>query len=127
MTTIPSPRLSFATALRWIARLLSLFSVGFLALHTLSEGFNPSHLAARDLLLFVCFPFGVILGTLLGWRRETLGGALTLLALAAFYGVHYAGSGHFPRGPFFALFASPGLLFLLAGLTATRKAASANP
>ena len=37
------------------------------------------------------------------------------------YGIHWLDSGRFPGGIFFALFASPGLLFLLAGLATGRK------
>jgi hypothetical protein len=53
---------------------------------------------------------------LLGWRWETLGGAVTVLSLLAFYKVMYAASGRFPEGIWFALFALPGLLFLYCGL-----------
>jgi hypothetical protein len=112
---------------RWTARLLSLLSIGVLLLFFIGEGFNPLHLAPRELLLSVFFPIGVLLGMGLAWRWEALGGALTLFSFAAFYGVHWLGSGHVPRGVFLALFASPGLLFLLAALAGRRKAPSGNP
>jgi hypothetical protein len=112
---------------RWAARLLSLLSIGVLLLFIIGEGFNPLHLAPRELLLSVFFPIGVVLGMGLAWRWEALGGALTMLSFVAFYGVHWLGVGHFPSGVFFALFASPGLLFLLAGFAARRKAPSENP
>jgi hypothetical protein len=107
--------------------MLSLLNIGLLLLFFIGEGFNPLHLASRELLLSACFPLGVVLGMILAWRWETLGGALTVIALAAFYGLHYSGSGQFPDGLFFVLLASPGLLFLLAAVTARRKAPSDNP
>ena len=126
MNTIPSPHLSSVTACRWAARMLSLVSIGLLLLFFIGEGFNPLHLASRDLLLSACFPLGVVLGMILAWRWETLGGTVTITALATFYGLHSFGSGRFPSGVFFALFASPGLFFLLAALTGRRKAAGEN-
>jgi len=127
MNTIAIPHLFLTTAGRWTARMLSLLSIGLLLLFFIGEGFNPFHLAARELLLSACFPLDVVLGMILAWRWETLGGALTVIALAAFYGLHYSGSGQFPDGPFFVLLASPGLLFLLAAVTARRKVPSDNP
>lgn len=112
--------------LRWTARLLSLAGIGVLLLVMIRQGFNPLHLDPRELLLSVFFPIGVLLGMALAWRWEALGGALTVLSLAAFYGVHWLGSGRFPSGMFFALFASPGLIFLLAALAGRRKASGKN-
>ena len=121
--TIPQ---SVRLVVRWTARLLSLLSIGVLLLFMIGEGFNPLHLAPREFLLCVFFPIGVLLGMGLAWRWEALGGALTILSVAAFYGIHWLGSGRFPSGVFFALFASPGLFFLLAAFTGRRKAAGKN-
>jgi hypothetical protein len=60
------------------------------------------------------------LGLLLGWKWELAGGLLTVCGVAAFYLLDYLFSGTFPRGPFFLLLASPGLLFLYCGLQARR-------
>ncbi len=113
--------------LHWTARFLSLVVGGFLLLFMVGEGFNPARLTPRELVLSGFFPFGLLLGLALAWRWERLGGALAVLSIAAFYGVHWLGSGRFPNGVFFALTASPGFLFLLAGLTMNRKAPTANP
>jgi hypothetical protein len=126
MSTTSLSHLSISTACRWAARLLSLLSIGVLLLFIIGEGFNPLHLAPRELLLSLFFPIGVLLGMGLAWRWEALGGTLTIGSLLAFYAVHWLGSGQFPGGVFFALFASPGLLFLLAALTARPKAAGEN-
>ncbi len=113
--------------IRWTARILSLLSIAVLLLFMFGEGFNPFHLNSREVLLAVFFPLGVMLGMGLAWRWEAFGGGLTVLSFAAFYGIHWLGSGRFPGGIFFALFASPGLLFLLAGLATGRKARPVNP
>ena len=63
----------------------------------------------------------VWLGLVLGWKWELFGGLLTICGVAAFYLLDYAFSGTFPRGPFFLLFASPGLLFLYCGLQTRKK------
>jgi hypothetical protein len=52
---------------------------------------------------------------LLGWKWELLGGSLTVIGLIAFYLLDFLFSGTFPRGPYFLLLASPGILFLYAG------------
>ena len=121
--TIPR---SIRLVVRWTARLLSLLSIGFMLMFIVGEGFNPFHLAPRELLLCLFFPIGVLLGLGLGWRWEALGGALTILCFAGFYGVHWLGSGRLPSGHWFAVLASPGLFFLLAALAGRRKAAGEN-
>ncbi|MCD4708369.1 MAG: hypothetical protein K8S62_11615 [Candidatus Sabulitectum sp.] len=82
----------------------------------LSEGFQPMlHLTLRETLMMISF-FAVWLGLILGWKRELTGGLLTVCGFAAFYLLDYLFSGSFPRGPFFLLLASPGLLYLYCGI-----------
>lgn len=102
--------------LRWVARLGSLLSVAFLLLIFFGEEMNVSQLARSEILGLLFFPVGVTVGLLLGWRWETLGGAVTVLSLLAFYKVMYAANGRFPEGIWFGLFALPGLFFLYCGL-----------
>jgi len=76
------------TAIRWIARVWSIASVGFVLLmfvgSGLAEGFNPAQFAFRDWVgLF--FPLGVCLGMIVAWRREGLGGGITVGSLLALY------------------------------------------
>ena len=66
------------------------------------------------------FPTGIIVGLLVAFRKELLGGAVTILSLMGFYVWHLAVSGRLAAGPWFALIAAPGLLFLLVGLTEYR-------
>ncbi|MFQ6058917.1 MAG: hypothetical protein ACE5MB_08595, partial [Anaerolineae bacterium] len=108
------------TAIRWSARLWSIASVGFVLLmfvgSALAEGFNPAQFAFRDLVGLFFFPFGVCLGMILAWRWEGLGGGMTVGSLLAFYAALRVMDGRFPQGPWFALVAAPGVLFLMCWL-----------
>jgi len=108
-----------ADILRWTAKVWSLAALGLLLVifvgelisPTTAEGFTQSELVG---LLF--FPIGTCLGMVLAWRRELLGGAVTLASMVAFYIWMYLDRAFFPRGPYFLLIAAPGVLFSLAGL-----------
>ena len=105
--------------IRWIARIGTAIAVGLILLIFIGEGFCDGfgpllNLTLRESLMMVAF-FAVWLGLLLGWKWELLGGSLTVIGLIAFYLLDFLFSGTFPRGPYFLLFASPGILFLYAG------------
>jgi hypothetical protein len=57
----------------------------------------------------------MLLGMVVGWAREGLGGLLVLLGLAAFNAVELAVNGQPARGAF-PFFAVPGVLFVLSAL-----------
>ena len=103
---------------RWIARALSLASIGLLVAFATSGGEWPT---ALEWVLIACFPVGTVAGMALAWRSEVAGGVLTLASLAAFYGIATSAGGHAPGGPWFVAFASPGLALLGCGI-ATRYA-----
>ena len=63
---------------------------------------------------FAFFPVGILVGMALAWRYELVGGLVTVGSLAAFYIWHLAVSGDLATGPYFLIFAFPGILFLLA-------------
>lgn len=100
----------------WSARVTSLLLFGLVIVVVVGQGGPPNiwrqptrvqmELAALGLML---------LGLVLGWVREGLGGLLVLLGLAAFNGVELAVNGRPARGAF-PLFAVPGALFLLSAL-----------
>jgi hypothetical protein len=79
----------------------------------IEEGFNPAQFALRDLVGLLFFPFGVGVGMIVAWRWEGLGGVITIGSLLAFYAALRIMDGRFPRGPWFALVAAPGVLFLV--------------
>jgi hypothetical protein len=108
------------TIIRWTARVWSIASLGFVLLmfvgSALAEGFNPAQFALRDVVGLLFFPFGVCLGMILAWRWEGPGGAITVGSLLAFYAALRVMGGRFPRGPWFALVAAPGVFFLVCWL-----------
>jgi hypothetical protein len=113
--------------IRWMARTWSIASVGFILLmfigSGLAEGFNPAQFTLRDWVGLFFFPFGVCLGMIVAWRWEGLGGGITVGSLPAFYATMRVTSGQFPRGPWFALVAAPGALFLVCWLLSARSLA----
>jgi hypothetical protein len=106
--------------LRWIARVWSILSIGMLVLFVFGEGFEAKPSSA-ELVGLMFFPLGVIMGMILGWWREMLGGLVAVGSLAAFYLWNFLQSGCLPLGPWFLLVVMPGFLFLISALF-TRKA-----
>lgn len=116
-----------ATVLRWTARILSLAVIGLLLAFMIGEGFRFWRFTPKELTLSLFFTFAVIIGILLGWRWELLGGLVTIGGLVGFYGVHFLQVGFFPRGHAFLLFALPGFLFVLASVVQRFGGASTAP
>ena len=104
-----------ALAVRWIAKVCSIVSVGLILSIVVGETLYPhaaSPTVLRDILGLFFLPFGVCLGMVLAWRWEGLGGWITVGSLVAFYVLLRIADGRFPRRLFFALLAAPGALFL---------------
>jgi uncharacterized membrane protein len=100
-----------------MARIWSIASVAFVVLMVAGELLYPHASppsAFRDLVGLFLFTFGTCVGMVLAWRWEGVGGGVTLGSILAFYALLRAIDGRFPRGPYFALVAAPGVLFLLA-------------
>jgi hypothetical protein len=107
------------------ARTLSVFVVGLAAAFAIGEGvpkFSASisvHAMSLSLLILLA-------GLIIGWRKETIGGATSLVGFAAFCAADYLASGMLPRfnGLVLTLFLLPPALYLLAGfLTPSRRGA----
>jgi hypothetical protein len=101
------------TVIRWLARIWSIASIGFVLAFVLGEGLNPVQLTLREGVLLLFFPVGLGLGLILAWLWADLGGSLAVGCFIAFYLLHFVWYGNFPHGPYFALVAAPGFLFLL--------------
>lgn len=117
-------------AVRLIARILSVLSIGMILLIFMGEVVFPHSEAVfgvREIIALSFFPFGVIAGLILAWRRELLGGLVSIGSMAAFYLTLYLFDGRFPRGPFFLLLASPGILFMLASAAEMIQSHSEKP
>ena len=104
----------------WLARGLAVVSIGLILAFLVGEGFHPSQVRAREWLGLIFFPVGICVGMIVAWRRELVGGLITVGSLAVFYVIHLATAGTFPRGWAFVVFAAPGFLFVLAGWLAGR-------
>jgi len=110
---------------RWIARIYASVMAALILLifvgEALADGFEPIlHLTVRETKMMIAF-FAVWLGLLLGWKWDLFGGLLTICGVAAFYLLDYVFSGTLPRGPFFLILTSPGLLFIYYGWQKRKK------
>lgn len=100
------------TITRWTARIWSVPSIVALLLPYFMEGLYWLQAdSAREVVGHLCF-LAILVGLILAWFREGLGGALTVAGFTIFYMTWWA-TGGFPNGPFLALIAAPGFLFLL--------------
>jgi len=98
-------------SLRWLARGTSTVSIALLLLFLTSDGWN--RVTAREWIGLVFFPFGVILGMLISWKRELAGSLISLASLAGFYLVYgVVLTGRLPGGWGFLAFTAPAFLFL---------------
>lgn len=106
--------LDLMMVLRWTARAMSAISIGVITLFLIGEGFNPARITLPEWALFACFPFAVVIGLMVAWRNEWLGGTIAISGLLGFYLTHaWVADGHLPTGWAYGMFASPSLLFLL--------------
>ncbi|MEW6228212.1 MAG: hypothetical protein AB1700_09020, partial [Bacillota bacterium] len=107
-------KLGVAT-IRWAARVLSVFFVVVVLLMTVVPDpyREPRALRFNEIVELAFLPWGVLIGTLLAWRWERIGGFIAVGSLLAFYSSFLLLRGWFPSGPWFLLFSLPGILFLL--------------
>jgi hypothetical protein len=105
-------RARMAWVARWSGRILSLASLGMLALFVAGEPPWPWRLTPFEGAMVLCFPVTLAAGLVLAWWREGLGGLVAVLGVLGFSLVHLAGTGEVPRGPWFLAFAGPAAPFL---------------
>ena len=108
-----------ALFIRRIAKIWSILSLILITAIIVGEIVSPHSLppsSFRDIIGLVLFPFGVCLGMLLAWRWEGLGGIISVACFFGFYSALWLFDRRLPRGPYFALVAAPGLLFLVSYL-----------
>jgi len=100
---------------RWAARLLSIASTVMLLLFVFGEKFEAAKVTGRQLLAFVFFPLGIVVGFAVAWWKEGLGGGISVVSLLIFYLIFVLMlRGDLARGGWFLVFAIPGFLFLVA-------------
>jgi len=108
---------------RWTARLGSIASLLLLSAFIFGPNEADKWPTAQEWAGLAFFPGGVVVGMLLGWWKERLGGAVTVASRAGFYAWLFLTSGRIWAGPWFFVFAAPGFLFLLADWLSTRSPA----
>ncbi len=110
------------TALRWIAHAWGVLST--LTLLAFAFGGNEAlRMTAAEAVGFLCFPIGLIVGFAVAWRREGVGGLISLASLGLFYAWHASRTGVWPGGPYFLLFAAPAFLHLASSLVDRHRSA----
>ena len=80
-------------------------------------GEGPPPLTVKAML----FPFGVILGLILAWWFERIGGLIAAVCMLLFYVLEYLGYGSFPKGSAFILISAPSVIFLCCGTLRARQ------
>jgi hypothetical protein len=104
------------SVIRRIARIWSIVSIAFFLIMLVGEVLLPhaeATFSTRDLIAFLFFPIGTFVGMLIAWRRELIGGCMTIGSMLAFYLWLRFMDGEFPRGPLFLIIIMPGILFLI--------------
>ena len=109
---------------RWSARILSIASTLVLLLFLFGEPFNVSRITPKEWAGLALFPFGVVVGFLLAWRKEILGGAITFVCVVTTRLLFVRTFSH--AWPFL-VFAFPGSLFIISGLLARVGRRTAQP
>jgi len=107
--------------LKWFARLAALASLFFLILFIISDLSYVSRCGFNEILLFIFFPFGVIVGLIVGLKFELIGSITAIFALFSYYLLHYIVQKSFPSGIAFLVFSSPALLYLISWLINSKK------
>ena len=97
-------------AIRWTARAWAIATIGVVLLLSVGEGLYPA--TSAEWIGLLLYPGGICLGMILAWRKEGLGGGITVGSLVAFYALHTATAGSLPRGWAWLVLAVPGFLFL---------------
>jgi len=112
MSVVTEHESEWLYGLRWLARIWSIASIALILLFVFGEEFNLAKIANKELVGFLFFPVGVIVGFIVAWRREGIGGAITIASLLAFYFVYgFLMNGRLWQGGAFIFFAAPGFLF----------------
>lgn len=111
-----------ALVLRWAARLLGTFVAGMLLLFMIGNHYNPFTMQLRDAIHTLFMPVGVVVGLVLAWRWQKLGGLIATLGMAGWSAMFLLPRGGFnPRYLWVPLLLTlPGLLHLLAAMLRER-------
>jgi hypothetical protein len=114
------PSATLPPLLHWSARVTSFLLFGLVIVFVFGNGGPPNIVGQPTSVQLEFAAMGLmLLGLLIGWVREGLGGLLVIVGLAAFNIVELAVNARPALGAF-PLFAVPGILFLLSALLRSR-------
>jgi len=113
----------WVSALRWLARVWSVATIVLVLAFIVGERSLPS--GPKEWLGFLFFPFGICVGMIVAWKKEGLGGFITVGSLLAAYLVHFLATGTLLKGWAWLAFAAPGFLFLLSQQLSRKASARA--
>jgi len=113
MSTSKTTANPLLATVRWTARISSILVIGVFLLMFFGEGFDPANVKPNEWAMLLFGPFGLMLGMIIGWWKEGLGGAITIVSIfGAMLVGDYSDSGAINM----VICAAPGFLFLFAWL-----------
>jgi len=96
---------------RWIVRCSSILVVLLLLIFVIGDRPGRAGFRLHEMVGFLFFPVGVVVGFIVAWRREGTGALISLTSLAMFYIYMVVLMGRFPGGPWFLVFTLPAFFF----------------
>ena len=102
---------TLCTVIRWAARISSIPVILVFVLMFFGEGFDPARVKPFEWFMLLFGPFGFVLGLILGWWKDGLGGAITILS---FFVAMLIGDYNASGAGIMMVCAGPEFLFLLA-------------
>ena len=104
----------FLHYLRLTARAASIVCLAIIFFFFVGEGIDFSQVTYRQWIGLMFFPLTVVIGLVLAWREEGLGGAISIVGILGFYLVYgWLLNGSLRQGWAFLPFLVPGILFVL--------------
>lgn len=114
MSVIAEHEAEWLYGLRWFARICSIASISMILLFLFGEGFNPGKIAAREWVGLFFFPFGIVVGMIIAWWHEGIGGTISVISLLGFYFIYgLFMNNRVWQGGWFIVFTIPGILFFI--------------
>lgn len=104
---------------RWFARVIGLMITAFILALAVGQRLNLANLNAGEMTMAAAL-FVALVGMIVLWKWEGLGGVLVVGGLLVFYVTNYAVSGKLPGGWVFPLCFLPGVLSLFVWLNERR-------
>lgn len=107
--------------LTYAARIWSLLSIGFLLVLFLGHIFSPEGIGSFkpiEIVAALFFPVGAVIGMIIAWKKELIGGLVTVVSLVIFsFLVLFPRGVSIERGSLnFLILCFPGFLFMTGGL-----------